>query len=407
MLWILAGLVAAPARANAQAGAPYDWSLSTRAAAEADHAAGAGPDGTLTVALEGLARRESASFLGSTGGALWLAAGGAAPGLGATHWSRLRARAGVAIDDDEQFVVVSLAVRHRVDWHGTPALSSPRTLWRRPYTGVSAGLSTGWLGLATSRWSAELWRMGFDAGQVRQHDSALTAVQNQVSMSFSLFGLHGRRPAGPDYAFDLLAIDARAIDSGVWSSMGNLDWVRFQGLRLSDTMSTDFSIGLVGTDVMALGAPEDEDEPGTPPGAAREEQPLGSVTAVRGRVQRTHGTVTAALAGHRDAHLTIDGEPALEHRVASEVSWSGSSHAVAVEAFAARTEGWLDAGSERDVTGGVRGTWQRRLDDGWVLDLSVETARSFYASLTEDAAPRAELGARVTAQLSRQFGTQR
>ena len=405
MLWLLGGLAAAPARADAQAATPYDWSLSTRATAEADHAAGGGSNGALEVALEGLLRRDGDAFNGSTGGALWLDAGGAAPGLGATHWSRLRLRSGVAVDEDEDFVLVSLGLRHRVDWHGTPTLSSPRTLWRRPYTGVSGGFSTGWLGLATSRWSAALWQMGFDAGQVRQQDRALTAVQNHVSVHFAFFVLRGQRRAGPDYAFELLAIDAGAVNGGAWSSMGNMDWVRFQGLRFSDTVSTDFSIGMAGTGVMTIGPPEGEGDPGAPSRAVPEDQPLATVTTVRGRVQRTHGTVTAALAGHRDAHLTIDGEPALEHRVASEVSWSGTSHAVAVEAFAARTEVWLDAGSERDVTGGVSGTWQRRLDDGWVLDLSVETARSFYASLTADARPRAEPGARATAQLSRRFGS--
>src|SRR5690606_10361093 len=114
----------------------------------------------------------------------------------------------------------------------------------------------------------------------------------------------------------------------------------FQGLRFSDTVSTDFSIGMAGTGVMTIGPPEGEGDPGAPSRAVPEDQPLATVTTVRGRVQRTHGTVTTALAGHRDAHLTIDGEPALEHRVASEVSWSGTSHAVAVEAFAARTEVW-------------------------------------------------------------------
>jgi hypothetical protein len=47
----------------------------------------------------------------------------------------------------------------------------------------------------------------------------------------------------------------------------------------------------------------------------------------------------------------------------------------------------------------------RQLDDGWVLDLSVETARSFYVSLAGDARPEAGLGARATAQLSRRFGS--
>jgi hypothetical protein len=414
MLSFLGVLPAAPARADAPAGRPHEWSLSTRASAEADHSA-AGSQGALTVALDALARRTRAPFLGSTGGALWLGAGGAAPGLGATHWSRVRVYGVEAADDTLQVSFSSFDVRHRLDWHGKPALSSPRALWRRPYTRVSGGLSARMLGLATSSWTADIFGLGFDAGQVRQHDGPLAAVRNQISMDFVFFGLHGSRKQGPefgpDFAIDLLAGTSRGVAGEAWSSVGSFDFVRLQGVRFADAVFADFSIGVAGTNVLPLGVPEDSADPGAMPmddhvAEKDAERPLGSITAVRGRIQSTRGTITAAVAGHRDAHLTFDGEPALEHRVASEVSWSGSDHAVAVEAFAALTEVWLDTThSESDVTGGVSGTWQRRLADGWVLDLSVEAARSFYASLAGAATPEAELGARATAQLSRQFGS--
>jgi hypothetical protein len=416
MLSFLGVLAAAPARADgpAQVDAPHEWSLSTRASAEADHSA-AGSQGALTVALDGLARRTRAPFLGSTGGALWLGAGGATPGLGASHWSRLRVYGVEAEDDTLHVSFSSFDVRHQLDWHGKPALSSPRALWRRPYTRVSGGMSARMLGLATSSWTMDVFGLGFDAGQVRQHDGPLAAVQNQVSMDFVFFGLHGPRDDGPDFApdfrLDLLAATSRGVAGDTWSSVGSFDFVRLQGMRFADAVFADFSIGVAGTHVMPIGVPDDTADPGAMPLAepeaeAEAERPLGSITAVRGRVQGTRGTVTAALAGHRDAHLTFDGEPALEHRVASEVSWSGSEHAIAVEAFAAHTEVWLDAArSESDVTGGVSGTWQRQLAGGWVLDLSVEAARSFYASLAGAATPEAELGARATAQLSRQFGS--
>jgi hypothetical protein len=402
MLSFLGLLAWTPARADEQ-DTERLWALSTRASVDAGYAAGAGADQAFMVALDGLAGRVGGPRPGSTGGGLRLTAGGAAPGVGATHWSRLRLY-GVEVEDDILHVSFSsLDVRHRFEWQGTPTLSSPRTLWRRPYTEISAGVSSRMLGIAMSSWTAELFGLSFDAGQVRQHDGGLAAVQNQVTMEFVFFGVHGQDRAGPDFTLDLLAAKTRGVTGDAWSSLGSFDFLRLQGVRFADTLSADFSIGMAGTSVLPIGVPE-RGAAGDPPPVATDERPLGSTTAVRGRVQGSRGPVTAALAGHRDAHLTFDGEPALEHRLASELSWSGEAQAVAVEAFAAHTEVWLDtARSERDVTGGVSGTWQRQLRSGWILDLSVEAARSFYASLAEGALPEAGLGARATAQLSRRF----
>lgn len=409
----LLGAAVATARAETPAQPAHTWALSAGATADTAYEPTSGSRSGLAVTVGGQVERDqrrSALPDAGTGGALWMTAGGDAPGLGGTHWARLRAQRVELLDDELHFSFSPFELRHQLDWHVRPALASRRGLWRRPYTREGVGLSAGLLGFGTSTWQASVFGMGFDFAHVRQRDGALTATQNEYAMAFACVEVHATRAHAPPFHLALFAAETRGTQSPGWASVGNIDFLRLRGVRIADTF-VDLAVGMAGTHVLRMG-PTEAPESGGPPPSARPagDLPLASTTALRGRVHGRRGSVSAALSAHRDAYLTFESEPALEHRVSGELAWTGRTHGASVQAFAAHTEVWTvpttgsEPSAESDITGGLSGSWQRHLDHGWDLDLSVDIARSFYASLHGDARPSAELGARATAQLSRSLG---
>ena len=110
----------------------------------------------------------------------------------------------------------------------------------------------------------------------------------------------------------------------------------------------------------------------------------------------------------RALYLTYDMELALEERLTGRIDRRGSTNTVALETFAARTHLWLDRDTAQSaLTGGASASWNRRLGEHLDLDMSVEVARSFYASLDGDVTPRAELAVRGTTRMTGRFGSAR
>ena len=309
------------------------------------------------------------------------------------HWAAMR---------PWQLGVFTFDLDHRLTVEGRPALSRRPDLWRRSYSQEHIGVEMTGLHWRGEHWGTHLMRVaeGFDF--TWQADDSTEQRRFGTTSDWSLMGVIRDPGDGSGVAtLELMSLEAEAIDDVRDAVVINTMYVRFVDVPLGPLpVRIDGAIGDGGTGYTSLTSGDDTIVITT------EDLPLVSGIPVwRARIHgATHG-VEAGVGASRALFLTFDVNLALEERASADLSFPVGAGRVELDGFAARTELWIDEmTSYTELTGGGSLRYERPVRDGWIVDVSGEAARSFYADLDADRAPRVGDATRIEIALRKELG---
>lgn len=375
--------------------APFRYDLGVAAATGAEGATGDSATGAADLTLDGdadltVGYGNFSSEL-AAGGRL-LAGHGTGPALGSELWFYLR---------PYELGMCRFEIDYHLDWQIVPRLSSRRELWRRPYTREQWGGAVTMAHYQLDRWGFELGRVTLHFADSQQVDGGLSRRRFELIDDWTLFSLR-RRPSDPDRPM-------MAVDLGVLASTGIEDADDVAVATAYPLRASHVPIGSTGWELdgaLAWSFTVWMQTSGVGGSHYFGSSTLPDKTVVTGNfgVRGAIGPTELSAGYQRSLYLTFDTELAREDRLSAQLSFPLRRADLTLEGFAADTEVWVERDrSERSRTGGGRVAIAYPLAGGWDLGLSGELARGFYGPLDRDARPRAELGFRGRASLSRRF----
>lgn len=301
-----------------------------------------------------------------------------------------------------QLGVFTFEVDHHLTVEGRPQLSRRPDLWRRSFTREHLGVEMTGLHWRGTHWGVHFMRVaeGFDF--TWQPDEAR---RFSTTSDWSFFGVIRDPGDGGEIAVaELLSLEAEAIDGERDAAVINTMYLRFTDVPVGPLpVFIDGAIGHGGTGYTTLSSGDSSITITT------EDLPLVSGISVwRARIHGGGEDIEASAGASRSLFLTYDVNLALEERAAAALAFGLGAGRVELEGFAARTELWTDeTTSYTERTGGGSVRYERPLRDGWVVDLSGQAARSFYAEIDAGHAPITGNARRFEIGLRKELGGSR
>jgi hypothetical protein len=376
--------------------APFTWNLGAEARTAGQHT---DTETTGGLALAAYGDVEVAyeygvwSSYAATGGAVRAQSEPGLEPFGLDHWAAVR---------PWQAGVFTFEVDHQLTIEGRPQLSRRPDLWRRSFTSEHIGVEMTGLHWRGTHWGVHFMRVaeGFDFTWQNDEERRFGTTSD-----WSFFGLIRDPADGNEVAVaELMSLEAEAIDGDRQAAVINTMYFRFVNVPLGPLpVRIDGAIGDGGTGYTTLSSGDDSIT------IVTEDLPLVSGIPVwRARIHGAAEGVEASAGASRSLFLTYDINLALEERASASLAFPVGDGRVQLEGFAARTELWTDeTTSYTERTGGGSVSYERPLRDGWVIELSGQAARSFYADLDSDRAPTVGEASRFEIGLRKELGGSR
>ncbi len=358
--------------------------------------------------LGGVARGQVTSGYDlGTGGEVALGVGALGP-LRGSHWLELRYDAARELAAErarrraesgqepapapESSIESWMIARHRFDFEARAALGRRRDLPAARYTGEHVAMEVVLLGDADPRSGGALMPFTYEVDLVRSPDAeAETATLHRFRASVFRWWTQ-RAPELPQHVRSVLVIDSQVHDLDRDALADTIVAWAEEGRPLAGPLYLDYRIGFATN----TGQTTISDQ-----SFVEQRHPEVTALVADGGLRLLRGPATAALRYDRSLNLSFDSLLVLEDRATARTAWSRGGHALAGEAFAARTLLWSDQDRRRAVTGGGAARWETALR-GFEVNGTVEMARSFYARLEGPTEPA--WGWRAELLLSRRFG---
>lgn len=306
--------------------------------------------------------------------------------------------------------LLSFELGHHLELGVRPGLAAPRNLRRRAFSRETIHFTYKMIDVPVPEHD---FRILFGAVTPRigvlWQDDAAAAGHQQVSavVDFDTFRWIRARTApfaDAELSVDVLKVRIQEIDNVRYALAVELVPLRLAGVRLgTPAVVLDAEAGW-GQATLGMSS-----NPANPTDLMATTITLRRVDAMTGRLAVRGGNraLTGGVGFARTLYPTVSDEVALEDRLSAsvDVPLDGARATLGVRLFGARTMVWAETGPvATDLTGG--GAVEAGLDLGHSLRFtgSAEIARSFYANLDGDLAPRSELGVRALGVLSARFG---
>ena len=312
-----------------------------------------------------------------------LTAGGPTPGFGGHVAFAARLFDPHGEEDGLYLRFFPLDVEFSREQQVRPALSSRREMWARPYTKTSYGWSvTG--GNMTPIKGLEILTMGLTTTHIEQPDELRPLKQARFDIKAHFFAYRRARAEGkPEFLATLLRIGGGGIANAVGpsASVGQVEFLRLEGVPLGPYLNLDIAGGVAGTGSMHIST-SSSGRPISEVTIITEELPPVESSIGYARLHGSYGDVAAAVTAERSMYLTVDVELALEDRMTASVRWLRPWGQVSVEGFAARSLLWLDQEtSQTSMIGGGHASLRYQLQPDLSLTASLEVARSFLGEI--------------------------
>jgi hypothetical protein len=294
--------------------------------------------------------------------------------------------------------LLEVLLADRLGFDVAPALADRPDRWRRRY--ATAGFDVEVIGINafTRHWGLQFIRVGNGFDWERQHDAASDARRYIQSADWSPVTFV-RRADGEEIArLDPIVLEGRAIASDHSGVVLTTFYPRVTGIPLGSAR-LDVAYGQAETGWSSTSVN------GRPPTVITSDQlPNKRVPAARVKLAVPVGDIDVTATGERGMYLGQDATLVVEERATLSLATHVRTLPVRASGFAAHSVIWTSkTDSTEHVTGGISLALDVPLRDHWNLTNTAELARTFYATLDGDRAPRDELGFRVDVGLRKQI----
>lgn len=371
----------------------FRWDLYAQLTAAGEHRGGAG-GGVADVGVGGeIAIDNAACPIVVVGGQARVHRSDGERGLSAEQWASVCLMGGAWVP--------TVQLRHHLELDVRPAFSAAPTLRRRRFTRETIGFDIVEFRFPLPELGGvfEFAHLDLGVSFVVQDLGEERPGGLEAEVDMAMIRWVAPRATGPGLEVDVFGFHVREhmrdADGEYDTFVMELSPLRLRGIHLGNEVYLDADVA------WAHGSVSEADTVGSLP--LRRFDTVSADVAV----ERSHGPLSTSIGYRRQLAPTVDTDLILDDRISASLSLARGRADYAVSGFGARTQLFPAEGGVMppELTGGAELSAGLDLGKGVRLGASAELARTYYARISGDSRPRAELGARFVGMLSSRFGS--